>query len=173
MATGNGQDPWNRQGASRLAQRMTSVSRRSLLGGVGAVCLLAACGRAEAPPAVPQAEAPPAVPPSTTPSTTTSSTTTATNAGLVALNDIPIGGGVIVAGPTLVVRLAGDVVKAYSAVCPHATITVGTPDATGRITCPGHGSHFRAADGSLIDGPAPRGLTAVAVTVKNGQVVPA
>ena len=136
---------------------MTSLSRRSLLGGAGAVCLLAACG---------QSEAPPAVPPSTTPPTTA-----ATDAGLVALDDVPVGGGVIVAGPLLVVRLAGDVVKAYSAICPHATITIGTPDATGKITCPGHGSHFRAADGGKIDGPAPRGLTAVAVIVKNGQVV--
>src|SRR5262245_30882973 len=135
------------------------LSRRSLLGGVGAVCLLAACGQSEA------------VPPSAATPTATPTATTTTPTGLVAVDDIPVGGGVIVAGPLLVVRLAGDVVKAYSAICPHATITVGTPDATGRTTCPGHGSHFRAADGGKIDGPAPRGLSAVAVIVKNGQVV--
>src|SRR5262245_19243295 len=155
MATQNVQDLRNRPGVPRLGQGMTSLSRRSLLGGAGAVCLLAACGQSE-PPAPPTATQP---------------TEAATDTGLVALQDVPVGGGVIVAGPLLVVRLAGDVVKAYSAICPHATITIGTPDATGKITCPGHGSHFRAADGGKIDGPAPRGLSAVAVIVKNGQVV--
>jgi nitrite reductase/ring-hydroxylating ferredoxin subunit len=89
--------------------------------------------------------------------------------------DVPVGRGVIVAGPVLVVRLASTDaaarVVAYSATCPHAAITIGVPDADGIITCPGHGGHFRASDGARIDGPAPRGLTAIAVAVRDGYVV--
>jgi nitrite reductase/ring-hydroxylating ferredoxin subunit len=87
------------------------------------------------------------------------------------LADVPVGGGVIAPGPVLVVRAAEETVTAYDAVCPHASITIGLPDAGGVITCPGHGGHFRAADGARIDGPAPRGLRTIAVTVRDGYVV--
>ena len=39
------------------------------------------------------------------------------------------------------------------------------------ITCRGHDSHFKASDGSRIDGVAPTGLRPVQVQVKEGYVV--
>ena len=50
-------------------------------------------------------------------------------------------------------------------------ITVGTPDGSGTIICPGHGARFAAVDGGLLAGPAPTGLRAVEVAVNEGFVV--
>lgn len=87
------------------------------------------------------------------------------------LAEVPVGGGVVAPGPVLVLRTAGEQVTAYDAICPHASITIGLPDANGVITCPGHGGHFRASDGARVDGPAPRGLRTIAVAVREGYVV--
>jgi nitrite reductase/ring-hydroxylating ferredoxin subunit len=90
---------------------------------------------------------------------------------LAALADLPVGGGVVAPGPVLVIRLDEERVAAYSAICPHQALVVPLPDATGTITCPGHGARFRAADGTLLSGPAPGGLRTVAVRVRDGFVV--
>jgi nitrite reductase/ring-hydroxylating ferredoxin subunit len=90
---------------------------------------------------------------------------------LAPLDAVPVGGGAIVPGPILLVRPSADDVKAYDAVCPHARTTIGTPDASGVVTCPGHGARFAAADGHLISGPAPSGLQPVAVEIRDGFVV--
>ncbi len=45
-----------------------------------------------------------------------------------------------------------------------------TTVADGTINCPCHGSRFRIADGSVADGPAPRGLTARRAVVSGGRV---
>jgi nitrite reductase/ring-hydroxylating ferredoxin subunit len=89
----------------------------------------------------------------------------------VALDAVPVGTGVIAPGPVLVVRGPTDDIRAYDAVCPHQRITIGTPDSSGTITCPGHGARFAAADGTLLSGPAPTGLTSIAVDVRDGFVV--
>jgi nitrite reductase/ring-hydroxylating ferredoxin subunit len=128
-----------------------------LLGGVfGVAVALAGCGSGE--PATPAPTGPPAVP-------------GGPPGALIALADVPVGGGVIAPGRVLVVQLEEGEVLAYDAICPHQAITIGTPDATGTITCPGHLGRFRAADGSRIDGPAPSGLRAIAVQVSDGYVV--
>lgn len=72
---------------------------------------------------------------------------------------------VIVAQPT-----AGHAV-AFSAICPHAGCTVAPKGA--ELDCPCHGSKFNATTGAVLNGPAVRPLTPVAVTVKDGEVVPA
>ncbi|GAA1352047.1 Rieske (2Fe-2S) protein [Saccharothrix algeriensis] len=92
--------------------------------------------------------------------------------GVVALSEVPDGGGVVVeaGGRQLVVTRTGEVVKAFDAACPHAGTPVAAP-ADGTITCPNHGSRFSAADGSLMKGPATRGLTEVPVEVRGDQVV--
>jgi nitrite reductase/ring-hydroxylating ferredoxin subunit len=136
------------------------LSRRSILcGALGAVFVLTAC---EGSPAAPATTAPPAPPPPTP---------AGPPGALVALENVPVGTGVIAPGPVLVVRASADAVKAYDAVCPHQRITIGTPDPSGTITCPGHGARFAAADGKLLAGPAPTGLKAIAVDVEDGFVV--
>lgn len=90
------------------------------------------------------------------------------NAGAAAiaqLSDIPVGGGKVFADRRVVITQPrqGEI-KAFSAVCTHAGCTVESVSG-GTINCPCHGSQYRVEDGSVAGGPAPRALSAVAVTV--------
>ena len=89
---------------------------------------------------------------------------------LVALDRVPVGGGVVLARDKVVVtRPAADDVRAFSAVCTHQGCTVdGVAD--GIISCPCHGSRFDAATGAVRNGPAARPLAKVAVVVRSGKV---
>ncbi len=131
------------------------ISRRVFLAGsataVGAVGVLAACA------------------------TTPGPGTPSPGAGLIALKDVPVGGAAAAttsAGAAIVVAQpqAGTVV-AFSAVCTHAGCTVSAEG--GQLICPCHGSVFEAATGAVVRGPAVAALPAVAVAVKDGEVVEA
>jgi cytochrome b6-f complex iron-sulfur subunit len=93
---------------------------------------------------------------------------------LVALADVPEGGGAVVdtaGGKKIVVaRISATEVKAYDATCPHQGSTVAEPSG-GTITCPSHGSQFSPADGAVKKGPATSGLRAVGVKVDGDQIV--
>lgn len=93
------------------------------------------------------------------------------NGRLAKVGDVPVGGGVVSADGVLVLQLTGGKFTAFDAICPHQAFRVSPPDDKGVITCQGHNSHFKAADGSFIDGPAPSGLKPVQVQVKEGYVV--
>lgn len=90
--------------------------------------------------------------------------------GSIALADIPVGGGVVVADPPVVVTqpTAGDV-KAFTAICPHQGCLVRDVS-NNEILCACHGSKFSALDGSVIQGPAVEGLSAAAVSVDGTKV---
>lgn len=88
---------------------------------------------------------------------------------LAATSDVPVGGGVV-AGSVVVAQPSDGTFRAYEAACPHQGVLVGPPE-DGVITCPAHRSTFSDADGSLIGGPAPQGLTEVPVRVSGGNVV--
>ena len=89
---------------------------------------------------------------------------------LVAVDRVPVGGGVVLAKDKVVVtRPAADDVRAFSAVCTHQGCTVDAV-ADGSIDCPCHGSSFDAATGAVRHGPATRALPPVAVTVRSGKV---
>jgi cytochrome b6-f complex iron-sulfur subunit len=109
-------------------------------------------------------------------STPTGSTGSAGSSGtkLVALADVPEGGGAVVDAPggkkIVVARISATEVKAYDATCPHQGSIVAEP-AGGTITCPSHGSQFGTADGAVKKGPATSGLRAVAVKVDGDQIV--
>ncbi|WP_344778169.1 Rieske (2Fe-2S) protein [Nocardioides panacisoli] len=92
-------------------------------------------------------------------------------AALVATADVPVGGGVILSGPGLVVTQPSQgEFKAFSSTCTHAGCTVSQVSG-GEIVCPCHGSQFSITDGSVDGGPAPSPLPSVAVQVKGDQVV--
>jgi cytochrome b6-f complex iron-sulfur subunit len=94
---------------------------------------------------------------------------------LAKLSDVPVGGGVIVTGPSgkvLLTRPTENEVIGLDPTCPHAGVQVQPPKG-GTITCPGHGSTFAAATGDLKGGPATTGLTRIAVKVSGDSVVTA
>lgn len=147
------------------------LGRRSVLSGgalaVGGAALLAGCGGASAT-ATGATDSSAA----TTPAAPTSAASTENAGPLAQLADIPVGsavaatlGGkaVVVAQPT-----AGTAV-AFSAICTHKGCTVAPAGA--KLNCPCHGSVFDAMTGKVLSGPAPRALTSVPVTVKDGAVV--
>jgi Rieske Fe-S protein len=88
---------------------------------------------------------------------------------LVAVDQVPSGGGVIVSG-IVVTRDASGTVHAFSATCTHQGCTVNDVR-NGVISCPCHGSRFDARTGAVVAGPAPRPLPPVTVQVQGGEVV--
>jgi Rieske Fe-S protein len=89
---------------------------------------------------------------------------------LLALDQVPRGGGVILRDADVVLtRTADGDVHAFTAVCTHQGCTVDTV-ADGTIDCPCHGSRFDADTGAVRRGPAARPLAPVAVVVRAGNV---
>jgi Rieske Fe-S protein len=91
---------------------------------------------------------------------------------LTALDSVPAGGGLVLAGRGIVLtRDDAGVVRAFSAICTHQGCTVNEVD-RGEIACPCHGSRFDATTGDVVQGPATTGLRAVSVVVRGDQVFP-
>lgn len=141
---------------------LTALPRRTVLAGTGLVAVgvaVAACSSAEVP--VPDA-------------TASATTGTATPGGATVLTpvaEVPIGGGVVISTPPIVVTQpkSGEV-KGFTAICPHAGCLVASVEQD-EIICPCHGSRFSAVDGSVIQGPAEQGLAPAAVSVQGAIVV--
>lgn len=154
----------------------TGPSRRQVLltGGVvvAAAAVTAACGSSSATSTSSPAAAGSSAPAGTASSASSASASADDSGGgtKVAVADIPVGGGVILADKKVVVTqpTAGEF-KAFSAVCTHQGCAVASV-ANGVIVCPCHNSQFSASDGSVKGGPAPSALASVAVTVSGDQV---
>jgi Rieske Fe-S protein len=110
---------------------------------------------------------------STTPSSTGGTPTDEAGTALAGLADIPVGGGKIVTTPSgagvLLVQPVAGTVLGYNPTCTHQGSVV-RPPVGGVMTCPTHGSEFKAADGSVVRGPAARPLLPVAVKVTGQDV---
>ena len=158
------------------------VRRRVVLLGAGAVGVagvLAACGGGDdttsssgdesaTGSAAPET---PAESPAQTPAETAEPPTEVGVTGVIAVADVPVGGGVVIAAEKIVVTqpAEGDV-KAFGSTCTHQGCQVAEV-ADGEITCPCHGSRYSIEDGSVLGGPAPEPLPAVGVAVEGDQVV--
>ncbi len=90
---------------------------------------------------------------------------------VAAASDIPVGGGLILDEPAVVVTqpTEGDI-KAFTAICPHQGCLVSEV-VDNEIICPCHGSKFSASDGAVISGPAQSPLQPAGVAVEGGSVV--
>ena len=93
---------------------------------------------------------------------------------LVPTAQVPVGGAVQVSlpsggDPAFVLQLQAGTFTAFDAVCPHQACTVSFVSAADGFACPCHGSRFDA-QGQLLAGPAPHGLTPVPVTVVGANV---
>ncbi|MDO4785109.1 MAG: Rieske (2Fe-2S) protein [Propionibacteriaceae bacterium] len=72
----------------------------------------------------------------------------------LAVADVPVGGGVVIAaGPYVVTQPREGEFKAFSGVCTHTGCAVSKVPADG-IFCACHGSVFAIADGAVVRGPA-------------------
>lgn len=155
------------------------ATRRELLAGagvVGASALLAACGPETATgygrESTGGGQAAPGGPPSTGSPAEGGGDTgpEGGDAAIVAVDDVPVGGGYIDAERDVVVTRPGeDEWRAFSATCTHAGCPV-TSVADGMINCNCHVSSFSATDGSVLSGPAPAPLPAREITVEDGWV---
>jgi nitrite reductase/ring-hydroxylating ferredoxin subunit len=145
------------------------IERRTVLqaGGILAVGgLVAACSSGSGDAAV-ASEAPAG----SAPAASTPASTSSGGAGVAQVSDIPVGGGVIIDEPAVVItQPAEGEVKAFTAICTHQGCLVSEV-VDNEIICPCHGSRFSAVDGSFTSGPATTGLTAAGVVVEGGSVV--
>jgi Rieske Fe-S protein len=149
-------------------------SRRALLAGGGGVCLallLGACGSSNnTPPAGGTDDGGGDDNPTTAPA---DSPTSAGGGGggdvLAKLADVPEGGGLLVAGDVMLVKLNGSI-KAYNAHCRHQGFIVDPPK-NGIILCENHGSEYKSSDGSVVNGPATQPLIVINVKVDGENIV--
>jgi Rieske Fe-S protein len=130
-------------------------------GGLAAVCvscLAAACSKDEAPS--PVSATTPTPSPGQTP--VSNAFTVKLDTELRAVNDFIAKSGIIL------IRLAtGNVASSFlavSSVCPHAGATVEYNNTKSSFLCAAHGSNF-SSDGSLVSGPATKGLTKLLVEI--------
>lgn len=143
------------------------VSRRHLgcaALGCAALPLMAACGSEEEDPSGSSTEEQPT-------DGGEGSPTAEAGAALVAVADVPLGGGVILADAEVVVTqpAEGDF-KGYTVTCTHQGCAV-TKVENGTIQCPCHGSAFAIDDGAVVNGPASSPLPTVEIAVEGDQVV--
>ncbi|MEO6702064.1 MAG: Rieske (2Fe-2S) protein [Jatrophihabitantaceae bacterium] len=147
------------------------VSRRGMLA-VGAVGVsataLAACSKAASPSSAPPAAG------SSTGSASTGTSSANTPAGpLAKLSDIKVGEAISATGPDgakiIIARPSQTTVAAFSAICTHQGCTVAP--AGKELDCPCHGSVYNATTGEVINGPAPRPLAKVNVSISGDNVV--
>lgn len=146
------------------------VERRTVLQATGLLAvggLVAACGSGTAGASA--SSTPAASTPSTGSTAPPGSASGA--AGVAAVSDVPVGGGIILSDEAIVLTqpTAGDI-KAFSAICTHQGCQVSSVE-NNEIHCPCHGSIFSAKDGTVIQGPATQPLTAAGVAVDGGRVV--
>ncbi len=73
-------------------------------------------------------------------------------------------------GGTVFTQPVAGEFAAFSTTCPHNQCPVDAVRGDA-ISCPCHGSEFSIEDGSVIKGPARRGLAVQTVTVEGDQVV--
>ncbi|MDN5746637.1 MAG: Rieske (2Fe-2S) protein [Nocardioidaceae bacterium] len=92
---------------------------------------------------------------------------------LVATDEVPVGGGVILTDEKVVItQPTAGTFKAFTAVCTHQGLTV-TGVADDQIQCDNHGSRFSMTDGSVEVGPAPAPLAEIAIKVEGNRILAA
>ena len=89
---------------------------------------------------------------------------------LAATSQVPDGGGKIIDGKNIVItQPESGSFRAFSAICTHEGCIVSSVS-NGTINCPCHGSKFSIKDGSVVNGPAPSPLAAIAIKVEGTSI---
>jgi len=82
---------------------------------------------------------------------------------------VPVGGAATFqdpssGDPSVVIQPSGGRFLAFDAVCPHAGCVVQYDQGNKLFACPCHGSVFNGETGAVESGPAPTGLTRLAIS---------
>ena len=148
-----------------------SSSRRGVLAGACAACVAALSGCARygtsnglaGPPGQPAYGG--------APSTGTASAGGSASAVLATTAEIPVGGGKILTAQKIVItQPQAGTFHAFTAICTHLGCIVNSVSG-GTINCPCHGSKYSIVNGSVVNGPAPLPLAAVAIKVEGTSIV--
>jgi nitrite reductase/ring-hydroxylating ferredoxin subunit len=138
--------------------------RRALLAGAGVTCaaMLAGCTTHDASNG------------GSTPSPVSAPTSAASSAPpagtLATTSQIPDGGGKIIDGVNIVItQPQTGSFRAFTAICTHQGCIVNSVS-NGTINCPCHGSKYSIKDGSVVHGPAPSPLAAIAIKVEGTSI---
>ena len=161
---------------SSESSRELLPSRRALLAGVGVTCaaMLAGCTTHDASNggSAPAAGGTAASAGGGAPAAGSSAATgSALPAGaLAATSQVPDGGGKIIDGKNIVItQPQSGSFRAFTAICTHEGCIVNNVS-NGTINCPCHGSKFSIKDGSVVHGPAPSPLAAIAIKVEGTSI---
>lgn len=153
-----------------------SSSRRAMLAGACATCLSALAGCARygtsnglAGPAAYGGAPSPGAGPASAAGASSAAGGSASDV-LASTAEIPVGGGKILTDKKIVITQpqAGSF-HAFTAICTHLGCIVNTVSG-GTINCPCHGSKFSIKDGSVVHGPAPSPLAAIAIKVEGTSI---
>ena len=89
---------------------------------------------------------------------------------IVAIRDVPVGGGVVVPRRRVVVTQprAGRFCV-FSATCTHRGCLVSHVRDR-KIVCPCHGSQYHLGTGAVVRGPAPRPLSRQSFEIRRGRI---
>ena len=161
---------------SAESSRQLLPSRRALLAGAGVTCaaMLTGCSTHDAsdggstPAAGGTATSAGGSASATGESAATGSALPA--GALAATSQVPDGGGKIIDGKNIVItQPQSGSFKAFTAICTHEGCIVSNVS-NGTINCPCHGSKFSIKDGSVVNGPAPSPLAAIAIKVEGTSI---
>jgi nitrite reductase/ring-hydroxylating ferredoxin subunit len=145
--------------------------RRALLAGAGVTCaaMLAGCSTHDASNGGSTPSAAGAA--TSAASAATSAASSAPPAGALATtSQIPDGGGKIIDGVNIVItQPQTGSFRAFTAICTHQGCIVSRVS-NGTIDCPCHGSKYSIKDGSVVQGPAPSPLAAIAIKVEGTSI---
>ncbi|MFC3739024.1 Rieske (2Fe-2S) protein [Paractinoplanes deccanensis] len=154
----------------------TASTRRVVLlgaGGLGAACVLAACGTGTTSTNSNGSDFSDNPAPAGSAGADSDGTgNTATGGSALALAaDVPEGGGII-KGEYVITQPVAGTYKAFSKVCTHAGCDVNKVDA-GEISCPCHNSKFSIETGQPTSGPATKALPETKVKKDGDNIVAA
>jgi Rieske Fe-S protein len=145
--------------------------RRALLAGAGVTCaaMLAGCSTHDASNGGSTPSAAGAATSAAGPATSAAGSAPPAGA-LATTSQIPDGGGKIIDGVNIVItQPQSGSFRAFTAICTHQGCIVNSVS-NGTINCPCHGSKYSIKDGSVVQGPAPSPLAAIAIKVEGTSI---
>jgi Rieske Fe-S protein len=147
------------------------LGRRALLAGAGVTCAAMLAGCSSSTHDASNGGSTPAAAGTAASTGGSAATGSALPTGaLAATSQIPDGGGKIIDGVNIVItQPESGSFRAFTAICTHQGCIVNSVSG-GTINCPCHGSKYSIKDGSVVHGPAPSPLAAIAIKVEGTSI---